>query len=267
MKCIIREKESAVQHSVGEPKELIVDAIDWEKDGRQGKQYSYHMSKERFERKNKKSYEVWISKEEAQTPQEIKLMTLGYYDFVDFGFAECLRERVLENAAKQLNSTTEEIRQTILSPLEKLQKEICQEYGQTEESVAAQEHEAIIKKHEKARRDFSMQFGFPPQAYDRCYNVFGQLMDAEYLGYLHKILEERERMGKQSKRYRKAESQKRFHEYLHSSNSVDYTEEEQIMLSKFYKLLAKKYHPDSNPGVDTSEEMTLLNKVKRQWNV
>jgi DnaJ-class molecular chaperone len=39
------------------------------------------------------------------------------------------------------------------------------------------------------------------------------------------------------------------------------------MLGKFYKILAKKYHPDSNPDIDTSAEIILINKLKKSWRV
>ena len=39
------------------------------------------------------------------------------------------------------------------------------------------------------------------------------------------------------------------------------------MLKKFYRTLSKAYHPDRNPGKDTSEEMKLLNQLKNEWGV
>lgn len=269
MKCIIREREQKESHSIGEPKEILVDSREWEYEGHHGHSYSYHMSQERFERNNGMRYYIYIEKESTtkEDTQEVLLGVIGYYDFVEFGYEDCIGERKLENTAKELNTSSEELLATIREPLGKLQATIREEFSRTEEAHAKKEHEEILEKYHKAKRDFSLQYGFPARDYDRCYNVFGQLMDAEYLGRLKQRLKDREQMKFESKRFRKEQSQKRFHEYLHSSTSVDYSEDEQVMLSKFYKLLAKKYHPDANPGLDTSEEMTLLNKLKRQWKV
>lgn len=270
MKCIIREKEQPGNQSIGEPKEIIVDTTEWEKNGQHGHTYSYHMSKERFERSNSKRYDIFIDRD-SEPPEgaerEAKLGTMGYYEFVDFDYLKFFGEHVIENTAKQLQVSSEEILETIREPLTQLQQTIRQEFAESEEFKAKKEHEEVIQRYEKAKRDFSMQFGFSGVDYDRCYNVFGQLMDAEYYSKLQKILHDREQMKNESRRFRKEESQKRFHEYLHASTNVDYTEKEQMILVKFYKMLAKKFHPDANPQKDTSSEMTLLNKLKRQWHI
>ena len=39
------------------------------------------------------------------------------------------------------------------------------------------------------------------------------------------------------------------------------------MLKQFYKVLSKKYHPDLNPGKDTTAEMQLLNRLKQGWGI
>ncbi len=49
--------------------------------------------------------------------------------------------------------------------------------------------------------------------------------------------------------------------------SNNHTEDNKAMLKKFYRTLSKAYHPDSNPGKDTSEEMKLLNQLKNEWGV
>lgn len=270
MKCTIKETEKEIKYQIGEPKEIVVDKSEWEKDGHRGATYSYHMSKERFERTNLKCYNIyvgWEDKAPEGAEQEVKLCTMGYYDFVDFNYEDCLGERMLEMVAKKLMTTVDEVLKAITKPLKDLQSVVRDEFSRTEEFRVKKQHEEVLQKYKKAKHDFMMQYGFSAVDYDRCYNVFGQLMDAEYLSQLNKRLEEREAMRNQSRRYRKTESQKRFHEYLHASRSVEYSEQEQLILSKFYKLLAKKYHPDANPGVDTSEEMTLLNKVKKEWGI
>lgn len=43
--------------------------------------------------------------------------------------------------------------------------------------------------------------------------------------------------------------------------------DETAMLKQFYKVLSKKYHPDLNPGKDTTAEMQLLNRLKQGWGI
>lgn len=49
--------------------------------------------------------------------------------------------------------------------------------------------------------------------------------------------------------------------------SSNYTDDETAMLKQFYKVLSKKYHPDLNPGRDTTAEMQLLNRLKQIWGI
>lgn len=47
----------------------------------------------------------------------------------------------------------------------------------------------------------------------------------------------------------------------------NYTDEEKVILKQFYRVLAKKFHPDSNAGKDTTKQMALLNKLHGQWGL
>lgn len=267
MNCIIRTIEKKDQIRIGEPKEIIVDSREWlKKDGEKGKVYSYHMSKERFERPIDLCYEVWV--EDESTQQSVKITTLGYYDLVDFNYMDYLSERVVNQAATQLNTSKEQIYQLVKEQLDPLQNKTREEFSYSDEGRAKAEHAQVIKKYNEAKRIFTMQYGFSAVDYDRCYNVFGQLMDGAYLGELNKILEEREVSRSKSKKYRKEYYRSRFNEYFNSSRaSTEYGDEDRMILGRFYKVLAKKFHPDANPSTDTSKEMTLLNKLKKEWRI
>ena len=39
------------------------------------------------------------------------------------------------------------------------------------------------------------------------------------------------------------------------------------ILKRFYRSLSKTYHPDLNPGKDTTAAMQLLNRLKETWGV
>lgn len=258
-------------NGLGEPREIVIDSHEWNQQEKKGRLYSYHMSSDRYERPIKKSYEVWIEAASEVTLGALvskKLCTIGYYDFIDFNYEDCISERKVEALAHELGRNEEDIYVAVKETLEQLQQEVRKEFSYSEEYQAKKEHEKIIKAYQKAKREFAMQYGFMEVEYDRCYNVFGQLMDANYLNDLMERLEERQAQAKQSKRYRKEYYRSRFHDYFNASTaSVAYSDQERNMLGKFYKLLAKKYHPDANPKIDTSAEMTLLNKLKKDWSI
>lgn len=271
VKCIIKEVQKKIENRFGEPKEIIVDSYEWQSDGERGKSYTYHMSPERFERPIGLAYDIYLVKEkekENNQPEEIKVCTIGYYDFVDYNYSDCISDRRLEAIANEVGESADDLYDIIENQLLPLQDKIRANFRNSPEYQAKVEHERIIENYRKAKRSFSMQYGFQEREYDRCYNVFGQLMDADYLGKLNKIIEEREKDKQQSKKYRKEYYRSRFNDYFSSgSSSVDYSEEDREILAKFYKVLAKKYHPDANPDVDTSNEMILINKLKKAWRV
>lgn len=70
------------------------------------------------------------------------------------------------------------------------------------------------------------------------------------------------------------QQQKRWDDYFKQFNSGSsqllghtsaYTDEEKILLKRFYRVLSQKYHPDTQEG--SNEAMTLINKLKQQWEL
>ena len=104
MKCISKEILKPLMYQVGEPKEILVDQMEWNENGRSGQQYSYHMSKERFERTNETNYQICIEKD----GKEEKLCTFGYYDLIDFNYEDNLNDRMMEDVAKELGVAPEQ---------------------------------------------------------------------------------------------------------------------------------------------------------------
>lgn len=45
------------------------------------------------------------------------------------------------------------------------------------------------------------------------------------------------------------------------------SDDDKEMLKQFYSTLSKKFHPDVNPGEDTSKQMQLLNQLKKEWGL
>ena len=263
MQCRIEEIKRETVQSVGAPKKIVVDSFEWHNHGESGRTYTYHMSKERFKRENNKAYRILLEDQE----NSYLVATIGYYDLVDYSIEDCIGDRFIEQLEEKVGEPSEIIWDIVLKKVQPLQKHIQEEFNETEEAKTNKENQDIIRKYKENKRKFCMEFGLDEVKYDRCYNVFGELMDAEYLNRLHQQMEERKKFSANSKRKHK-ESWRNFSGFANAfSAHTSYSAEEQEMLSRFYKTLAKKFHPDANPGIDTSKEMQLLNQLKKQWNV
>jgi len=100
---------------------------------------------------------------------------------------------------------------------------------------------------------------------DNVITGFGELM---YETYLNQIIRQSEQRQKAYE-----DRQRRYQEYSSGTYSggssrgysvpavSTYTAEEASILKAFYRSLSKTYHPDLNPGRDTTREMQLLNKL------
>ncbi len=148
---------------------------------------------------------------------------------------------------------------------------IKREFRRSEEYKARREREKLEKAHQKAKKQFGEQYGVDPDEYDYCYNIFGELMDKEYLDQIVRQYEQ------QQKAYE--DRQRRYQEYSRGTYSggssggysvpirSTYREDERAILKQFYRSLSKTYHPDLNPGKDTTAQMQLLNRLKEAWGV
>lgn len=238
--------------------------------------YYYQRSDARFERPIKKAYRISIHKSYREGGKVWKkqtvICTINYYDIADgYWFGEYVRGD-LKAKADALGITEAELCDMVEAKLQPLIDRIKAEYEQTEEYAASQEHDRIIREWTGKREAFAKEYGVNQSEYDRCYDVFGTLRNPEYLERIkadHEFRKEYERRSRENRRS--------YHEDFYSNysgksgycgNSVNtYTEDNRVVLKKFYRVLAKAFHPDSNPDTDTSAEMKILNQLKNDWGV
>lgn len=263
MQVSIKKIDRGEVHSVGAPKEILVSSFEWHNNGESGKTYTYEMSKERFVRDNTTAYQIELQCEGQTYP----VATIGYYDLVDYKIEDCIGDRIMEQLAEKTGMKEEALWALLIEKLKPMQETIQMEFAQTEEGMTSKRNQQILSDYAERKRKFCMELGLDGVKYDRCYNVFGELMDAEYLNKLQQEVAARQQFSANSKRKHK-DAWRRFSGSMdYFSEPASYTEEEREMLERFYKTLAKKFHPDANPGVDTSKEMQLLNQLKKQWNI
>ena len=124
---------------------------------------------------------------------------------------------------------------------------------------------------------FAEKYKVDGSEYDRIYDVFGTLRNAEYLKKIkvdYKARKEYERQTRKERRSYYENFHGNYRGYSFGDGSGygislhdNYTNEERALLKQFYRELSKKLHPDSNPDCDTSEHMKLLNRLKGEWGL
>lgn len=268
MYCVIQEVKRKRPDPYGEPRELRAYPLEMSINGvPQVPVWRYEWSRERFERPHLEAYKISLHesyrKDGKIKKRQYAVATMSWYDVIKVGWGDCVlggEDAIAEKAGLDL----EEVRRLIYAKLDPLRERILSEYDKSPEHLAHLEHRRILEAHEKAKEKFCKRYGVDSDEYSKCYDVFGALRNAEYL----KKIEVEHKARQSSYQQSTGSNYSGWSGGSYSFASVStYTENETGMLRQFYKVLAKKYHPDLNPERDTTKEMQLLNRLKDEWNV
>lgn len=189
---------------------------------------------------------------------------MGYYDIIEYSLYDCADGRI-NAAADKLGIDPNKIYDLIEAKLEPLRERLEADFHQSAEYKAKMEHERIIADHMAAQNKFCSQYDVDKDEYNRCYDVFGVLRNEEYLERI-KLEHKARKESSYRESWRSTYEQYTSGGYSVSSTST-YTADETAILKQFYRSLSKTYHPDMNPGKDTTAAMQLLNRLKEQWKV
>lgn len=242
-------------------------------DGTSKTHYSYYPNYEagHFERPRREAYRISIHESRREGGRVVKkqcaIATIGYYDFADrFSLYDYI-DAGINRAVDVFNADYEALFSLVEQKVQPLAEKIEKEFHKSEEYKAHRQREKIEKTHQKAKKKFGEQYGVDPDEYDYCYNIFGELMEKEYL---EQIIRQYERRKEAYSSYRESWGSN-YGGGSSSSYSISvsstYSEKETDMLKEFYKKLSKIYHPDLNPGTDTTAQMQLLNRLKESWKI
>ena len=242
MFCVIQEV-NVRKASRGNPRSLEVYESCFLINGVEYRHYRFQKSRECFERPIKKAYRISIHKSYREQgkvkKKQVVICTVNYYDIVDgfSWFGDHVRGG-LEAKAKALGLTEAELCEMVEEKLQPIIDRIEAEYKQTKEYAASQEHDRIIAEWGQKREAFAKEYGVDQDEYDSSRSYYENYHN-NYSG-----------------------------ESSYCGNSVNtYTENNRSVLKKFYRVLAKTFHPDSNPDADTSAEMKVLNQLKNDWGM
>lgn len=279
MYCVIQEIETKKPNKNGHPKELVSKFMQMSMNGQDLSHYYHLFSKERFERPIQKAYKISIHMSYRENGRVKKkqyvLCTVNYYDIVDGWFSlydYCNRK--ITALSEILNVDAETIYNLVDAKLNPLIESIQDEFSQTEEYKVHAEHSRITTLYAANKVQFNAKYECSDTTYDQVYDVFGNLMNEKRLEEVkteYKAKKEYEESSRSYQEdfwsnYRKQSSNGSFGGYSESGHG-NHSEEDREILKQFYRVLSKKFHPDSNPDKDTSKEMQLLNQLKAEWDL
>lgn len=232
--------------------------------------WAYRYSDERYERPIRSAYKVTM-RESHRVNGKVKskiwtLGTFGYYSLAEYGYYEDV-EKPLQHISEETGIPWDKLYDIVESKLEPIYERVKNEYQASDEYKARQEHSAITRRYAVDKTAFEKKYG--ANTYDRCYDVFGTLRNAEYLEQLKQSYSYQE---KQRSNYDWSKYQDYSKGNYNSSSSYqqnigsNYNEEDKTKLKKCFKVLAKYFHPDSSTG-DTELMQFINDKLKKEWNL
>jgi len=234
----------------------------------------WHYSDERCERHVKRAYKISIRKSDrvdgVVTKKQFTVTTVDYYDFVDGFLALGDYDDKITAIAAALNTDSRAIYDLLDEKITPLQEKIDSEFQATDEYKTMLNHKKIIDTYNQAKAEFAKTYHCDKDEYSYCYDVFGNLMNADYLQRLISAYEQRRSYHeKKQNEYSSHHAEDDFNQNDHSSYSNlshgNYNDDEKAILKKFYRTLSKEYHPDNTKGNHVA--MQLVNKLKSAWGI
>ena len=269
MYCVIQEIPIKKPDKGGYYKELVVEWMSITINGEDAGRYCYNCVG-KFERPVKKAYKISIHQSYRENgmvkKKQYSICTVRYYDLAEnmFSLYDWGGSRI-EAVADALGCDEESLYDLIEAKLEPLQKAIKAEWSQTEEYKTHQKHKQILALHQKKKKEFSERYHVSDQEYDKCYDVFGELRNPEYLEKIKREYKQRQEYEEKSRSYQ----EKFYSNYANfNCNTASKPDEEKKRAYKeIFRAAAKALHPDANPNKDTSAAMQVLNELKSQWGI
>lgn len=278
MFCVIQTLQRKKSGVCGDYREYEVSSMTIQfPDGTSKTHYSYYPNYEagKFERPHTESYKISIHESRREGGKVVKkqcsIATIGYYAFADGWALYDYIDRGITKAAEVFGADYETLYAMVERKVQPLVDKIQKEFRKSEEYKARRQREKVEQAHRKAKKKFGERYGIDPDEYDYCYNIFGELMDETYLNQIIRQYERRQEARRSYWSYSGSTYGGGGYSGGSGSYSVPpsstYTGQERDMLKQFYRALTKKYHPDLNPGTDTTAQMQLLNKLKESWGI
>lgn len=273
MYCVIQQTARKKPDKYGAYRELEAYQNQWRMDDKPYT-WAYSYTGGRFERPHLEAYKITLHHScregGAVRKRQYTVCTMGYYDIAEYSLYD-LADLKIQALAAELDIDPAALYDLVEAKLGPLRQRIRAEFHQSAEYQTHQKHERILADYRAAKSRFTEEYGVEGSDYDRCYDVFGVLRNKEYLAEVKARKQAEQEARKQSRRRYQEQWRGTYEQYTGGSYSVPsvstYSEDERAVLKQFYRSLSKLYHPDLNPGKDTTAQMQVLNKLKEQWDV
>lgn len=232
--------------------------------------YGWRYSGERFERPLKPSYHISIHQSYRENgkvkKKQFVICTARYYEIAEnfFTIYESWYEKKILAIAEELSVETDEIYDLLNTKINPLEQRIQEEYRATEEYKTYMQNRKILDEYSKRKSAFAKEYEVDQNEYDKCYDVFGELRNADCLEKIKRGYKQRKEYEEKSRSYQE-DFYSNYNKYFggggssyHNSISDNHAEDDKETLKQFYRVLSKKFHPDSNPDIDTSRKCSCL---------
>lgn len=186
MFCVVQEVKLKRQNKYGAPKKIDVYQNQWRLDEKPYT-WSWQYSDERFERPHMEAYKISLhhSFREGGKPQkkQYSVATISYYDFLEYCLYDCVSNK-LKTIAAETGTEFGVLYDLVEKKLAPLTDRISAEFKQSEEYQTQKKHNEILEAYRKAKKAFGEKYRVDGTEYDRCFDVYGELKNKEYLEQL-----------------------------------------------------------------------------------
>jgi hypothetical protein len=277
MFCVIQKVLNKKPNRHGAHKELLANEVPVTVGEVVRIKYGFQHSKERFERPILDAYKISIHQNYRENgiiqKRQWSICTMCYYDLLDSGPADHTNAEQLKVKLKEMDISARQLWGLIHEKLDPIIEAAKAEFEASEEYQAMQFQKKQLKAWRMRKTLFEKTHG--EDAYEFCYDFFHNIKNPEYEKELRNAFEKRQE-EKRFRQQRQYEQRNRSNyndnhsssdyssKYVSSKNNA-YSEEERGLLKKFYRKLAKEFHPDVTQGDGAA--MVLLNKLKDSWGI
>jgi hypothetical protein len=274
MYCVIQRVVNK-KPTIGSYTELLQDSEPVIIDGVARTRYGFKYGPDRFERPIRDAFKISIHRSYREAGRILKqqwvICTVGYYDLLFSTPREHVNPDTLAAKLKEMGIKERQLWHLVHEKLDPLISDVKAAFEVTEESREVLRQTKVLKLWRLRMARFDKLHG--AGTYQLCYDIYGDLRDPHYWKQLMDAYEEKE----QFQRERRQREQEQDESGNYNSNygeefekilarlTPNYAVEEKVLLKKFYRKLAKEFHPDVTK--DDGAAMVLLNKLKDNWGI
>lgn len=241
--------------------------------------YGWEYSEDCFERENY-SYKITVKESYRKNgkvqQRQVVRGTFHWYDFVDHWIYDDERfdDKLLDIFLDKSNRDIDEIYKEIDKKIGEIQSIESKKWIRSKEYKVHNKHLEMIRKYEAKKKVFDELYG--EDIFEQIYDIHLNIMNQELYDRLPQIRTEKKKADEEKREQERREYEEQqkkwddfYRQYSSGSYSIGssstYTDKEKEYLDKFYKVLAKKFHPDVLEN--DNEPMKFLNKLKEQWGI